>query len=59
MSSSNERMSVEDGTDDALEKFQELFGTIMEAPPQSNEEDPYAYDPFNFTQLPETEGETY
>ncbi len=52
-------MSVEDGTDDALEKFQELFGTIMEAPPQSNEEDPYAYDPFNFTQLPETEGETY
>ncbi len=59
MSSSNEKMSVGNGTEelDALEKFQELFGSIMEEPLQSNDEDPYAYDPFNFTQLPQTEGE--
>ncbi len=58
-------MSVEYGvgTPDALEQFQEIFGSIMETvmettePPQSNEEDPYSYDPFNFTQLPQTESE--
>jgi hypothetical protein len=65
MSSSNEKMSVEDGAKelDAYEQFQELYGnleeTVMETmePPQVNEEDPYSYDPFNFTQLPQTEGE--
>ena len=73
MSSSNEKMSVKDGADDALEKFNELFGdlgdTIMGAtePPQANEkgpcpqleneEDPYSYNPFDRTQLPQTEGE--
>ncbi len=62
MSSSNEKMSVEDGTEepDALEKFNELFGTIMattEPPQLENEEDPYSYDPFDRTQLPQTEGE--
>ncbi len=70
MSSSNEKMSVKDGADDALEKFNELFGdlgdTIMGAtePPQANEkgscpqleneEDPYSYNPFDLTQLPQT-----
>jgi hypothetical protein len=47
MSSSNEKMSVEDGTEelDALEKFQSLYGdlgeTVMETTglPQANEED--------------------
>jgi hypothetical protein len=65
MSSSNEKMSVEDGAEelDALEQFQQLYGSVMETvmeatePPQANEEDPYSYDPFNFTQLPQTEGE--
>jgi hypothetical protein len=61
MSSSNEMMSVEEP--DALEQFQELYGSVMESvmettePPQVNEEDPYSYNPFDFTQLPQTEGE--
>jgi hypothetical protein len=66
-------MSVKDGADDALARFNELFGdlgdTIMGAtePPQANEEnpcpqleseeDPYSYNPFDLTQLPQTEGE--
>jgi hypothetical protein len=73
MSSSNEKVSVEDGTDDALEKFNELFGDLGDInmgatePPQANEkgscpqleneEDPYSYNPFDRTQLPQTEGE--
>jgi hypothetical protein len=61
MSSSNENMPVEEP--DAYEQFQELYGnpekTVMETTdsPQVNEEDPYSYNPFNFTQLPQTEGE--
>ena len=58
---------------DALQRFQELFGDLVDTnmgasePPQSNEEgpcpqlenekDPYAYNPFDLTQLPQTEGE--
>jgi hypothetical protein len=66
MSSSNEKMSVKDGTEEpnALEKFNDLFGTIMGAtepsqanekdpcPQLENEEDPYSYNPFDLTQLP-------
>ncbi len=54
-------MSVEEP--DALEQSQELYGSVMESvmettePPQVNEEDPYSYNPFDFTQLPQTEGE--
>ena len=57
------RCPVEDGTADAYEQFQQFYGSVMETvmettePPQVNEEDPYSYDPFNFTQLPQTEGE--
>ncbi len=59
--------------DDALERFNELFGDLGDAnmvaaePPQSNEEgpcsqsgnekDPYTYNPFDLTQLPQTEAE--
>ncbi len=65
MSSSNEKMSVEDETEapDAYEQFQELYGSVMNTTeeatdlPQMNGEDPYSYDPFDFTQLPQTEGE--
>ncbi len=58
---------------DALEKFNELFGDLGDTnmgaaePPQSNEKgpcsqlenekDPYSYNPFDRTQLPQTEGE--
>jgi hypothetical protein len=65
MSSSNEKMSVEDGTEvpDAYEQFQALYGSVMETvmettePPKTDEEDPYSYNPFDLTQLPQTEGE--
>jgi hypothetical protein len=45
------------------EQFQELYGSVMNIteettePSQNNAEDPYSYDPFDFTQLPQTEGE--
>ncbi len=48
---------------DAYEQFQELYGSVMNTtkeatdPPQVNEEDPYSYNPFDPTQLPQTEGE--
>jgi hypothetical protein len=73
MSGSTEKISVTDGTEDALEKFNKLFGDLDETsrgstkPPQANEEDPcpqlesekdpYSYNPFDRTQLPQTEGE--
>jgi hypothetical protein len=66
MSSTNDNV-------DALERFNELFGNLDGAstgavePSQSNEEDPcpqleseedpYSYNPFDLTQLPQTEGE--
>ncbi len=58
---------------DALEKFNEIFGDLGDTnmgatePPQlnekgpcsqlENEKDPYSYNPFDRTQLPQTEGE--
>ncbi len=66
MSSSDEKMIVGDGTaeTDAYEEFERLskeadvyqVGEIME-PSQNNEEDPYSYNPFDLTQLPQTESE--
>ncbi len=57
MSSSNKKMPVEEL--DAYEQFQELYDQVMETmePPQVNEEDPYSYNPFDPTQLPQTEDE--
>ena len=58
---------------DALAKFNELYGDLDDSdsgagdPPQSNENDPcpeleddtdpYSYNPYDITQLPQTEGE--
>jgi hypothetical protein len=72
MSGANKSITVEDGTEepDALAKFNELFGDLYETgkePTQVNgvdqcpefegEIDPYSYNPFDRTQLPQTEGE--
>jgi hypothetical protein len=66
-------MSSTNDNDDTLKTFSELYGDLKDSnmgtsePPQSNErspspqlengEDPYSYNPFDRTQLPQTEGE--
>jgi hypothetical protein len=59
MSSSNEKMLIEDGTEvsNAYEEFQEFYSQVMEITEtsQKNEEDPYSCCPLDL--LPQTEGE--
>ena len=61
-------MSSTNDNDDALKTFNELYGDLEDSnmgaseTPQSNEKafdekDPYSYNPFDRTQLPQTEGE--
>jgi hypothetical protein len=62
-SSSNEQTLVEDETEgtNAYEEFHEMATRLLDPPdvlPQSVEvADPSTYDPFDFTQLPQTEDE--
>ena len=57
-------MSSTNDNDDTLKTFNELYGDLGDTnmgttePPQlESERDPYSYDPFDLTQLPQTESE--